>query len=292
LIVGTVTLDDGRTVGYAEFGSPDGRPVLWCHGGPGNRLEAEAFAPAATEHGLRIVGIDRPGYGLSMPRPGRSILDWVDDGIAIAEQLDLPHFAAVGCSTGGAYALAMASVHPERVDAVVACCTLTDMSWPEGRAMMTGPAGIGRATAGIWNAPDRVVAITSAEEVFGADGSGMLALSSDGPPMPAADVALFTDPAIMPILVNGMRESFTFGVQGYVDDRIADGVGWTTFDVSAVACPVVVLHGAADSIVPVEQARHTASLVSGATLCILPELGHFSIVREVMPTLAGLLDGD
>jgi pimeloyl-ACP methyl ester carboxylesterase len=186
--------------------------------------------------------------------------------------------------------LAMASLNPERVDAVVACCALTDMSWPEGRAMMTGPTGIGNAIAGIWNASDRVGAITSAEEVFGADGSGMTTLSSDGPPIPAADIALFTDPAIMPILVKGMRESFAFGVQGYVDDRIADGVGWTTFAVSAVACRVVVLHGAADSIALLEQARHTANLVSGATLCILPDLGHFSIVREVMPTLAGLLD--
>jgi hypothetical protein len=79
--------------------------------------------------------------------------------------------------------------------------------------MMTAPTGIGKATAGIWNAPDRAVAITSAEEVFGADGSGMLTLSSDGPPMPAADVALFTDPVIMPILVNGMQESFTFGLR-------------------------------------------------------------------------------
>jgi pimeloyl-ACP methyl ester carboxylesterase len=76
-----VTLDDGRTVGYAEFGSLDGRSVLWCHGEPGSRLEAEAFAPAATEHGLRIIGIDRPGYGLSSPRPGRSIVDWSMTGL-------------------------------------------------------------------------------------------------------------------------------------------------------------------------------------------------------------------
>ncbi|HEX3678091.1 MAG TPA: alpha/beta hydrolase [Galbitalea sp.] len=287
--MGTLTLKDGRTVGFAEFGSPDGHPVLWCHGGPGNRFEPEAYAPAATEHGLRIVGIDRPGYGLSSPHPGRSIVDWIDDGIAVAEHLELARFATVGCSTGGAYALAIASLHPERVDAVVACCTLTDMSWPDGRAMMTGPSGTGRLFTGIWNSPDRATAITSTEKVIGADGSGLLALGSDGPALPAADIALFTDPTIAPIFVKSMPESFTFGLQGYVDDRIADGAGWTTFDVSAVACPVVVLHGSEDSIVPVEQARHTASLVGDATLSIVAELGHFSIVREVMATLAGLL---
>ncbi|HEY1827406.1 MAG TPA: alpha/beta hydrolase [Acidimicrobiales bacterium] len=285
----TVTVSDGRTVGYAEFGDPEGHPVLWCHGGPGNRLESAALGPSAAERGLRLVGIDRPGYGLSTPQPGRSIAEWVPDGIAVADELGLDHFAVVGCSTGGAYALALASLHPERVDAVVAACALTDMSWPEGRAMVSVPTGAGRAMAGIWDAPDRATALSVAESLFGADGSGTLALGADGPPLPAADIAFMTDPELMPVLISGMRESFTFGVEGYADDRIADGAGWTSFDVSAVRCPVVVLHGSEDTLVPVAQAPHTASLVSNGSVRIVPALGHFSIMREVVPTLAELL---
>jgi hypothetical protein len=34
-----LTLHDGRTLGYAEFGDPAGVPLIYCHGHPGSRLE-------------------------------------------------------------------------------------------------------------------------------------------------------------------------------------------------------------------------------------------------------------
>jgi pimeloyl-ACP methyl ester carboxylesterase len=81
---------------------------------------------------------------------------------------------------------------------------------------------------------------------------------------------------------------FAHGVQGYVDDRIADGVGWGSFDVSRVRCPVVVLHGGSDPIVPVAHAHHTAALVPGAKLRVFDELGHFSIVAQIASAIAEL----
>ena len=38
----------------------------------------------AGEAGLRIIGIDRPGYGLSTPQPGRTIAGWVPEALAVA----------------------------------------------------------------------------------------------------------------------------------------------------------------------------------------------------------------
>jgi pimeloyl-ACP methyl ester carboxylesterase len=90
-------------------------------------------------------------------------------------------------------------------------------------------------------------------------------------------------------MVAGLREMFASGVQGYTDDRLADGPGWGTFDVRAIRCPVTVLHGGSDTIVPVAQARHTASIVPGAKLEIHEELGHFSIASEVIGALSRLL---
>ncbi len=96
---GAITVADGRTVGFYDYGPEGATPVLWAHGGPGSRMEPAAVAPAAAEAGFRIVGIDRPGYGLSTPRPGRSIADWVLDGLAVADHLGIDRFAAVGVST-------------------------------------------------------------------------------------------------------------------------------------------------------------------------------------------------
>jgi len=281
---GTRTISvGGRTVGFVDYGPPRGAAAIWCHGGPGSRLEPAAVAPAAAAAGIRIVGIDRPGYGASTPNPGRSIADWVPDGLAVADALGIERFTAVGCSTGGAYALALAARAPDRVRAVVACCALTDMRWREGKALMSAPA-----TAGLWAARDRDSAIALATELMGADGAKMLSQAEAAAPLPPADRALMEDPAFLAGMTAGLAEMFAFSVQGYVDDRLADGVGWGSFDVGAVRCPVVVLHGAADNVVPQAHARHTASIVPGASLDVVPELGHFSIVGAVLPTLQSL----
>ncbi|WP_324278690.1 hypothetical protein [Blastococcus brunescens] len=44
---GVVRLSDGRTLAYAEWGDPDGWPVLGCHGSPSSRLERHVEDPDA-----------------------------------------------------------------------------------------------------------------------------------------------------------------------------------------------------------------------------------------------------
>lgn len=82
---------------------------------------------------------------------------------------------------------------------------------------------------------------------------------------------------------------FAQGLEGYTDDRLADGPGWVTFDVSAIRCPVTVLHGGNDRIVGVIHAHHTAGLVPNANLVIFDDLGHFSITTKVVPAISSLL---
>jgi pimeloyl-ACP methyl ester carboxylesterase len=87
-----------------------------------------------------------------------------------------------------------------------------------------------------------------------------------------------------------MREAFVQGLGGYADDRLADGAGWTTFDVGAIYCSVAVLHGTRDTLAPVAHAHHTAAIVLSATLRVLDDLGHFSVIPEVVGTVRELLD--
>ena len=129
----TVTSPDGRTIGFDDQEPPDGIAVLWCHGGPGSRLEPVWLRDEAAAAGLRIVGVDRPGYGLSTPRPGRTIADTVADLLAVADHLAIEQFVTVGVSTGGAYALATAALAPSRVLGVVACRAVTDMAFQPAR---------------------------------------------------------------------------------------------------------------------------------------------------------------
>jgi pimeloyl-ACP methyl ester carboxylesterase len=276
---GIVTVQDGRSVGFADYGDPGQTAVIWCHGGPGCRREPEYFASAAGNAGLRLIGIDRPGYGRSTPQPGRTIAGWVGDALTVADELDLGQFATVGVSTGGAYALALAALTP-RVIATVACCAVTDMRWPEGKAMMTGPEAV-------WRAPSREAACAVVTDQLGADGSK---ISVDVLPLAPSDAQMFAEPGWARMWSETIPEWFAHGVVGYTDDRLADGGGWHTFDVRRITCPVVVLHGASDTLAPVAHASYTQRLVAGSTLDIRDGLGHFSILPEVVPALRGLLD--
>jgi pimeloyl-ACP methyl ester carboxylesterase len=272
-----------RRIGVADFGDPDGIPVVWCHGGPGSRLEPAWLDGAAAEAGLRVIGVDRPGYGLSTPVPGRTIATVVADMLDVADQLAIERFATVGVSTGGAYALALAALTRDRVLGVVACCSMTDMSWSPGRATMSPPHALA-----VWDAPDRNAAIAAATEAHGENGSKMVG-GGMGPVLTDLDRAMFADPAWMGPTMAGFPQMFTFGLQGYADDRIADGPGWIDFDVAQVGCPVIVLHGADDKMVDVIQAQHTAAIVPGAELVLGDGHGHFSIEALVIPSLSRLL---
>ena len=281
---GTIERPDGRTVGYADLGVRGDVAVLWCHGGPGSRREPAYLRDVACREGLRIVGIDRPGYGMSTPQPGRTIGDWVPDALAVADHLGIEQFVAVGVSTGGAYALALAALAPERVLGVVPCCAVTDMRHGPARDSMSVP----HAHA-VWDAPDRAAAIAAATEAHGEGGSKMLGGGMSAALAPS-DLATFQNPAWMHEAIASFAEMFRFGSEGYADDRRADGGGWTTFDVAAIRCPVVVLHGELDRMVSVVNAHHTASIVPGAELLVVPELGHFSIDYEIVPTVRRTID--
>ena len=102
------SLPDGRSLGYVECSDPTGKPMFHFHGHPGSGFEAKLLAPAAERAGVRVIGIDRPGMGLSDFKPGRQILDWPDDVAHLADILGIEHFAVEGVSGGGPYAAACA----------------------------------------------------------------------------------------------------------------------------------------------------------------------------------------
>ena len=126
--------DDGRSIGFSDYGPDGATPVLWCHGGPGSRMGPAAVAPDAAAAGFRLVGIDRPGYGLSTPWPGRSIADWVPDGIAVADHLGIDRFVRGRRLDGrGLRARTRQRCVPTASSASSRVAALTDMQWEEGR---------------------------------------------------------------------------------------------------------------------------------------------------------------
>ncbi len=103
-----IRLSNGRWLGYAEYGDPDGKPVMSFHGGLSSRLDVAFAASICRARGIRLLSVDRPGIGLSDFQPNRTLLDWSDDICELAHTLSLKRFALFGWSAGGPYVLACA----------------------------------------------------------------------------------------------------------------------------------------------------------------------------------------
>ncbi|KAI1302725.1 Alpha/Beta hydrolase protein [Xylaria venustula] len=128
----TLKLLDGRILGFAEYGSPKGKPVFFFHGFPSSRLEAEGILKIAPRKDLRIIAPERPGFGLSTFKPHHRITDWPDDVRALATHLGIPRFAMLGGSGGAPYALACARALPAEMVSTVGLLAPA-APWREGR---------------------------------------------------------------------------------------------------------------------------------------------------------------
>jgi len=85
----TIKLKDGRMLGYIDLGKSDGKPLFHFNGFPGSRLEVTILADRAIEKNIRVIGIDRPGMGLSDFKKNRTLLDWPDDVVELADALGI-----------------------------------------------------------------------------------------------------------------------------------------------------------------------------------------------------------
>ena len=271
-----VEVPNGRVLAYTEFGSPTGPLVVHCHGAPGSRLELASFDGAFAERDVRVVTIDRPGYGGSSPQPDRRLEDWPADAATVADDLGADRFAVTGFSTGGEYAVACAALLPDRVVGAAVLSGVSDFAWPGAwEGYLEGEAAVMRMT-------DLSEAVAWCEAHYGADGSGFLngGLGELAP----ADRAALADEVLGAALTASVTEAFRHGLAGYAQDVLVQGRGWT-FDPAAITAPVVLVHGDADTIVPLGHAHHTAEVVPTATLRTRPGGGHVSVLLEI-PQLA------
>ncbi|WP_395691057.1 alpha/beta fold hydrolase [Nocardioides sp.] len=111
-----IRLPDGRAAQYWDNGVA-GPAVLFFHGCPDTRHAAMTGASAAKALGVRLVAVNRPGYGRSDRHPSTQS-SVADDAVAAADALGIDRFAALGMSVGTAYALVCAARHPDRVRAL------------------------------------------------------------------------------------------------------------------------------------------------------------------------------
>lgn len=271
----TIQLADGRTLGYAEYGVPDGKPMLYFHGHPGARVEAQFLAPSAQQAGVRLIGIARPGMGLSTFKRMRRVVDWPNDVVALADRLDLDRFAVVGLSGGSPYALACAYTIPDRLTT----CGLI--------------AGVGHlprmlAFLSIW-LPWLLLPI--ARHWFRDQDHAIRALLRAARRWPEADRRMLLVPGMKELLVASLVEGLRQGAKGPAYDGMVLGRAWG-FKLEEIRCPTIYLwHGERDQEVPVAQGRAVAAQLAHCTTTYYPHEGYLSVIvnhaEEIVQSLSG-----
>lgn len=126
----TVRLSDGRSLCFAQYGDPDGFPVVNAHGGLACRLDVASADGTAKVHGVRLISPDRPGIGGSDAKPGRTILDWAHDVAELLDLLGVDRFAVMGWSMGGQYAAAVGRALAPRVSRVAIVAGVPPLTEP------------------------------------------------------------------------------------------------------------------------------------------------------------------
>ena len=119
---------DGRTSYYIDEGPRDGRAVVFI-GGAGTSLEAfqlTEFARTSRERlGLRVISVERNGFGESDLDLALDYADYNDEIIAVLDHLGIDRFAILSISGGGAYAAQLAAQVPERVISLHAAASVS-----------------------------------------------------------------------------------------------------------------------------------------------------------------------
>jgi pimeloyl-ACP methyl ester carboxylesterase len=245
-------------VAYEDTGPETGFPVVICAGSPGSRVLEARSVVAARRHGLRLIGYDRPGYGLTpAARAPRRIADVADDVRWLASELGVERLAVYGESGGAAYALGCAALLPDLVVAASVLAPLGPFSDPDFDAR----AGLHPSTV---EELDRYFEDRDrAREQFRADVAEMAeSLASPDWWMerwgdragadPAHDIETATH------LAGTCREGLRQGDEGWWADWEATVNPWG-FDLRQVEPPILLCHGEKDESCPVSHGRYIAS---------------------------------
>jgi pimeloyl-ACP methyl ester carboxylesterase len=265
----TISTSSGTVLGFAQYGDPKGKPVFIFHGWPSSRLSAKIYDDVGKKLHIRVIAPDRPGYGLSDFQEGRTMLDWPDDVIALANHLKIKTFAVMGVSGGGPYAAACAYKIPKRLTRVgiaVGLGPIFDDHMLEGMMWLSK---IGWANFGRFPIVRRLSSIIQYCYAWYSPGLDLYRMLFGA----KSDRKLFEDPALKLRTKRNMQEAFRQGIRGPEYDLKLYTTDWG-FDLKDIRAKTFLWYGADDQNVSLNMGKYYASKIRGSKLKVYPGEGH------------------
>ena len=293
-------LADGRDLAWVEVGDPAGIPVICFHGAPGRGMEFAMHHSTALGCAVRMIAVDRPGYGHSAHHSNRRLSDWANDVAQLGDHLGLERFGVIGHSAGGPHALACARYIPHRL---IGCGVLSGLA-PQAHAPMVDgmvlsnriqmaiyrhwPNSLDWLAVGLW-----LIALPILEPIL-QHGARHPEAGFDRMMrrmLPDCDFEVVLRPEVRNVL---LAEASAFGsatLRASVQD-MAIGIREWGFDLQEIGLPIHVWHGDLDRNVPVAHAHHLVETIPEATLHLCPGEGHWTLVdhmRAILTVIAATI---
>ena len=295
---------NGITIAYDTAGDPKAMPVLLIMG-LGMQLTSwpEDFIDGLVELGYYVIRYDHRDCGLSTKLTGagkpnltfatlKSLLhlpvrapysldDMAADALALLTHLGVARAHVVGVSMGGMIAQLLAAAHPQRV------ASLTSIMSSSGRRGLPGPSRAARAALMRPLPKTRAgaragAAARLAEQVRLVDHLVGVMRIIGSPAFPTTERQLRQR-----LLATVARNVCPDGVTRQLAAIIAGGS--REAQLAAITCPTLVIHGAADPLLPPACGIDTARLVPGARLELIEGMGH-DLPDQLIERLLALID--
>lgn len=285
----SIHLQDGRHIGLTQYGDLEGFPVFFFHGTPGSRVMFLDDDPISQELGIRLICLDRPGFGLSTPLPDRTILDWAKDVLEVADDLGIQHFSVMGVSGGGAFAAGCAYQLPDRVlsAALISSTTPFRDGKPPKSMLRENKLAFFLSKKFPWllkaSYRSQKKMIENKPEKF-----KKLAKNGNKHLHPWDRQFLQTDEQLE-MMMTHLHEATRQSVDECIREPILLSKPWA-FDMKDIQIPVDVWHGKEDTMAPFVEIENIARTISNVKTYYIDQAGHFltdvdDIWRDILLSL-------
>ena len=247
-------LPNGATLSYAEYGTAEGRPVLLFHGLVGS-ICSEGMEEQLQGLPLRVIALARPGYGASDYFDMDCIADWGRLLDGFFEHLNIQRCDIVGISAGVPYAYSLAALYPDRIDTIYISSGMPAVCLPN--VLVQYPSQDAALYCAFRKMPRHEV----------------------GKALYDSYLPLFSEEALQS---RDFQDSMGGDLRNIGQEAKLQEAPWGD-RLPEVRCPVVLLHGTADSEVPYGAMVETAKELSCARIITLEGEEH------VFPAITGRL---
>jgi pimeloyl-ACP methyl ester carboxylesterase len=243
------------------------------------------------EAGLRVICLDRPGYGGSSPQAYRTLWGWAADVEQLADHLGIGQFAVLGWSHGCAHSLAIARFLDDRVTHGV--LVSSSAAWVDHPQALRSVHWSLRMPWRLRHLPALQKALPAVMSRQGHADIDAFVASFETPngrnPYSEPDCAVLREPAVHEQWVANMTAVFSQGSAGAIPDYMAI-YRTERFRVEDVHQHMDLFHGDRDIAVKPIASQILADLLPDADLHVIPGAGHLCILSHWEQILQALAD--